>query len=57
MGCSISSILFVAVFEIILIGAREVVRGLKSPSNDRLLLLRSYMNDDISKMKIKSESL
>lgn len=57
MGCSISSILFVAVFEIILIGAREVVRGLKSPSNDRLLLLRSYMNDDMSKMKIKSESL
>ena len=57
MGCSISSILFVTVFEIILIGAREVVRGLKSPSNDRLLLLRSYMNDDMSKMKIKSESL
>ncbi len=32
MGCSISPILFVAAFEIILIGARQMARGLRSPS-------------------------
>lgn len=44
MGCSISPILFVAMFEMILIGARQVVRGLKLPSVDILPPLRSYMD-------------
>lgn len=35
MGCSISPILFVATFEIILIGARQSVRGLMLPSGER----------------------
>ncbi len=40
MGCSISPILFVAAFEIILIGARQMARGLRSPSGGRLPALR-----------------
>ncbi len=45
MGCSISPILFVAAFEIILIGARQMARGLRSPSGGRLPALRGYMDD------------
>ncbi len=45
MGCSISPILFVAAFEIILIGARQMARGLRSPSEGRLPALRGYMDD------------
>lgn len=32
MGCSVSTILFTAAFEIILIGGRQMVRGVKGPS-------------------------
>ncbi|KAG1925338.1 hypothetical protein F2P79_025614 [Pimephales promelas] len=45
MGCLISPILFVAAFEIILIGARQVVGGVKLPSGQRLPPLRGYMDD------------
>lgn len=45
MGFSISSIHFVAVFEVLLIGARQMDRGLKSPSGERLPTLRGYMDD------------
>ncbi|KAL0159986.1 hypothetical protein M9458_043711, partial [Cirrhinus mrigala] len=45
MGCTISPILFVAAFEIILIGARQMVGGIKLPTGKRLPPLRSYMDD------------
>ena len=45
MGCAISPILFVAAFEIILIGARQTVGGIKLPSGQKLPPLRSYMDD------------
>ncbi|KAJ8402771.1 hypothetical protein AAFF_G00364430 [Aldrovandia affinis] len=45
MGCSISPILFVAAFEIILIGARQMVGGVKLQLGQRLPPLRSYMDD------------
>ena len=45
MGCSISPILFTAAFEVILIGARQMVRGVRSESGQRLPALRSYMDD------------
>ncbi|KAJ8352978.1 hypothetical protein AAFF_G00124830, partial [Aldrovandia affinis] len=45
MGCSISPILFVAAFEVILIGARQVVGGIRLPADQRLPPLRSYMDD------------
>lgn len=45
MGCSISPILFVAVFEVLFIEARQMARGLKSPTGRRLPALREYMGD------------
>ena len=45
MGCSISPILFVAAFEVILIGARKMVGGVKLPSGKRLPPVRGYMDD------------
>ena len=45
MGCSISPILLVAAIEVIIIGARQMARGLKSPSGGRLPALRGYMDD------------
>ncbi len=45
MGCSISPILFVAAFEVILIGVRQVVGGVRLPAGQRLPPLRSYMDD------------
>ncbi len=45
MGCAISPVLLVAAFEIILIGARQMVGGIKLPSGQRLPPLRSYMDD------------
>ncbi len=45
MGCSISPIRFVAAFEVILIGARQVVGGVRLPAGQRLPPLRSYMDD------------
>ena len=45
MGCAISPILFVASFEVILIGARQMARGIKQPSGQRLPPLRAYMDD------------
>ncbi|KAL1266945.1 hypothetical protein QQF64_002620 [Cirrhinus molitorella] len=45
MGCSISPILFTTAFEVILIGGRQTVRGVKSMSGQRLPALRSYMDD------------
>ncbi len=45
MGCAISPILFVASFEIIFIRARRMVGGIKLPTGQRLLPLRSYMDD------------
>ncbi|CAB1331193.1 unnamed protein product, partial [Coregonus sp. 'balchen'] len=43
MGCSISPILFVVAFEIILIRARQVVGGVKLQSGQKLPPLWSYM--------------
>lgn len=45
MGCSISPILFTAAFEVILIGGRQMVRGVRSQSGQRLPALRSYMDN------------
>ncbi|KAJ8334019.1 hypothetical protein SKAU_G00413380 [Synaphobranchus kaupii] len=45
MGCSISPILFTAAFEIILIGGKQMVRGVRNQSGQRLPALRSYMDD------------
>ncbi|KAJ8351711.1 hypothetical protein SKAU_G00231870 [Synaphobranchus kaupii] len=45
MGCSISPILFVAAFEVILIGARQVVGGVRLSAGRRLPPLRIYMDD------------
>lgn len=45
MGCSISPILFVAAFEVILMGARVMVGGMKLPSGQRLPPVRGYMDD------------
>ncbi|KAI4884284.1 hypothetical protein NFI96_019990, partial [Prochilodus magdalenae] len=45
MGWAISPILFVASFEVILIGARQMARGIKQPSGQRLPPLRAYMDD------------
>ncbi|KAL7388165.1 hypothetical protein ABVT39_008471 [Epinephelus coioides] len=45
MGCSISPILFITAFEVILIGARQVVGGVRLPAGRRLPPLRSYMDD------------
>lgn len=45
MGCAIYPILFVAAFEIILIGVRQMVGVIKILSGQRLPPLRSYMED------------
>ena len=45
MGCSISPILFITAFEVILIGARQVVGGARLPTGRKLPPLRSYMDD------------
>lgn len=45
MGCSISPNLFVAAFEVILIGARQVVGGVRLPAGQRLPPIRNYMDD------------
>ena len=45
MGCSISPVLFVAAFEIILRGARQTVGGIRLQTGQRLPPLRSYMDD------------
>ncbi|KAJ8339212.1 hypothetical protein SKAU_G00359980 [Synaphobranchus kaupii] len=45
MGCSISPILFVAAFKVILIGARQVVGGVRMSAGRRLPPQRSYMDD------------
>ncbi len=45
ISCSISPILFVASFEIILIGARQMAKGLRSLSGGRLPVLSGYMDD------------
>ncbi|KAK7930262.1 hypothetical protein WMY93_006657 [Mugilogobius chulae] len=49
MGCAISPILFVTSFEVILTGARQVARGLRTSTGERLPALRAYM-DDITTM-------
>lgn len=45
MGCSISPILFTVAFEVILIGSRQMVQGVKAQSGQRLPALGSYMDD------------
>ncbi len=45
MGCSISPILFTASFEMILISGRQMARGIRSQSGQRLPAVRSYMDD------------
>lgn len=45
MGSSISLILLVTAFKVILIGARQIYRGLISPSGGRLPVLREYVDD------------
>ena len=44
-GFSISLIMFAIAFEIILIRARQVVKGLKLPTGERLPALRSYVDN------------
>ncbi|XP_078617582.1 uncharacterized protein LOC144885536 [Branchiostoma floridae x Branchiostoma japonicum] len=45
MGCTISPLLFVMGFEVLLTGARQVVGGVKLPSGQRLPPLRAFMDD------------
>lgn len=45
MHCSISPVLFTAAFKIILIGGRQMLRGVRSQSGQRLPAQRSYMDD------------
>ncbi|CAJ1055532.1 hypothetical protein H4Q32_028574 [Xyrichtys novacula] len=52
MGCAISPILFVAAFEVILVGARQMVGGIKLPSGQRLPPLRTYMDDVTSLLRM-----
>jgi len=43
IGCSVSPILFVATFKVILMGARVMVGGMKLPSGQRLPQVRGYI--------------
>lgn len=54
MGCAISPIQFVAAFEVILVGARQMVGGIKLPVGQRLPPLRSYMDDVTSLLQTAS---
>lgn len=45
MGCSISPILFVAAFEVILIGARQVVGEVRLSTGQKFPPLRGFMDD------------
>lgn len=45
IGCSVSPILFIMAFEVILIGARQVVGVARLPTRRKLPPLRSYMDD------------
>ncbi|KAI8490806.1 hypothetical protein Bbelb_315990 [Branchiostoma belcheri] len=45
MGCSISPLLFTIGFEIFLIGAKQVVGGLRAPSGEKLPPVRAFMDD------------
>ncbi len=45
MGCSISSILFTVAFEIVLIGGRQMARGVKSQSGQWLPAIWCYMDN------------
>lgn len=45
IGCSISPILFTTAFGIILIGGRQMVKGVRGPSGQRLPAVRGYIDD------------
>ncbi|CAJ1071380.1 uncharacterized protein LOC111834513 [Xyrichtys novacula] len=45
MGCAISPILFTVAFEILLIGGRQMVRGVRAQTGQRLPAMRCYMDD------------
>ncbi|XP_035665189.1 uncharacterized protein LOC118408481 [Branchiostoma floridae] len=45
MGCSISPLLFTMGFEILLIGAKQVVGGVRAPSGEKMPPLRAFMDD------------
>ncbi len=45
MGCSISPIFFIAAFEAILIRGRQMVKGVRFQSHQRLPAMRSFMDD------------
>ncbi|KAI8482700.1 hypothetical protein Bbelb_395800 [Branchiostoma belcheri] len=45
MGCSISPLLFTMGFEIFLIGAKQVVGGLRAPTGEKLPPVRAFMDD------------
>lgn len=50
MGCSISPILFTAAFEIHLIGGRQMARGVRCPTGQRVPAIQSYMDDVTNSM-------
>lgn len=52
MGCLISPILFTAAFEVILVGGRQMVNGVRSPAGQRLPAIRSYMDDVTTLLQI-----
>ncbi|KAI8500672.1 hypothetical protein Bbelb_214900 [Branchiostoma belcheri] len=45
MGCSISPLLFIMGFEVLLVGAKQVVGGVKAPTGERMPALRAFMDD------------
>ncbi|XP_035658193.1 uncharacterized protein LOC118403564 [Branchiostoma floridae] len=45
MGCSISPLLFTLGFEILLIGAKQVVGGVRTPTGEKMPPLRALMDD------------
>lgn len=51
MGCSISPIIFTAAFEIILIGGRQMVRGIRSQTGQRLPAIPCFMDDVTTKLQ------
>ncbi|KAI8513341.1 hypothetical protein Bbelb_099800 [Branchiostoma belcheri] len=52
MGCSISPLLFTMGFEILLLGAKQVVGGVRAPSGEKMPPLRAFMDDVTSILRI-----
>lgn len=56
MGCAISPILFVIVFEVVLRGARQVVEGIKLPTGKRLPRYMDAVNASCDWLHVQPDS-